>query len=237
MHYVMTSRSFFFLHLYVTGYRSLLWSSYPPLSINESSIDIFICSYSDTFSYGDSWLGIVGFSVALRETFNSSLPWTYSEVLYVNCNYDCNQLWYTNYSDSLVGSHTYSDLTPNTLYTIAALACYPPIFSCIFGRRVRFVQYSNMTTRPEGMDMQVHACILWHWKMWKCHRQICQLHECTCIILLWHQGPCMHIYFTVHIYHLKIKLKFMLSMVAPLHVWTSSPTGPCASVISVNNSE
>ena len=98
----------------------------------------------------------MGIVLGLQEAHNTSMPWTYSRLLDVYCNHvhqsACLDMWRANYSNSLVGSHTFSDLKANTLYTVATLACYRRPYFCVAGQtRYIYVQYSNITTKPEGM--------------------------------------------------------------------------------------
>ena len=130
-----------------------MWSSFPPLSTNESTVDVYCCVGWDIFYYASrDHYGYLGISVALVEAENTLkfLPWSYSTILYEYCDNRCYSWWISNYSNYLIGSHTFSDLTPNTLYTVAVLACYPPFYFCTVGG-TSYYQYSNITTRPEGM--------------------------------------------------------------------------------------
>ena len=128
-----------------------MWSSFPPLSTNESTVDVYCCVGWDIFYYASrDHRGYLGISVALIDAENTILQWSYSTILYEYCNSHCYSWWISNYSNYLIGSHTYSDLTPNTLYTVAVLACYYSYFSCTVGG-ASYYQYSNITTRPEGM--------------------------------------------------------------------------------------
>jgi hypothetical protein len=100
------------------------------------------------------WLGGLQISVGLREAHNASLPWTYSSILSLSyCGYTCRYTWYYNYNNSLVGSYTFAELTPNTLYTVALLTCYPLCFVGGTG----YSQYSNITTRPEDPQFHINS--------------------------------------------------------------------------------
>ena len=96
----------------------------------------------------------VGIALGLQEVHEAFMPWIYSRILDAYCDHvhrrDCLDMWRANYSNYLVGSHTFSDLKPNTLYTVATLACYHRYYFCTVGR-AGFVQYSNITTKPEGI--------------------------------------------------------------------------------------
>ena len=140
-----------------------MWSSFPPLSTNESTVDVYCCVDLYIFYRASRYDGYLGISVALIEAENTILQWSYSTILYEYCAslYSCYSWWNSNYSNYLIGSHTYSDLTPNTLYTVAVLACYPPLYFCTVGG-ARYTQYSNITTRPEGMKSTTCAHVCTH---------------------------------------------------------------------------
>ena len=141
-----------------------MWSSFPPLSTNESTVDVYCCVDWDIF-YVDSARYHLSISVALIEAENTILQWSYSTIHDEYCPYGdfCYHLWLNNYWNYLIGSHTYSNLAPNTLYTVAVLACYPPLYSCTVGS-ARDTQYSNITTRPEGMSSMWHSDV--HYNMY-----------------------------------------------------------------------
>ena len=136
---------------FLTGSYYRLWSSFPPLSTNETTVDIYCCVDWYIFYHASLYGGYLGISVALIEAENTSLPWSYTTILYEDCGDHCWNLWSNNYSNYLIGSQMYSNLVPNTLYTVAVLVCYPPYYSCTVGSAY-FTQYSNITTRPEGMN-------------------------------------------------------------------------------------
>ena len=138
-----------------------MWSSFPPLSTNESAVDVYCCVDQYIFYHASRYGRYLGIFVALIEAENTSLPWSYSTILFEYCDYHCHSLWYSNYNNYLIGSHMYSDLTPNTLYTVAVLACYRSYFSCTAGG-ASYYQYSNITTKPEGMNSTTCAHVCTH---------------------------------------------------------------------------
>ena len=137
-----------------------MWSSFPQ-STKESTVDVYCCVDWDIFYVAAArYYGYLSISVALTEAENTFLQWSYSTIhnQYCASGTFCYNLWLSDYSKYLVGSHTYSELTPNTLYTVAVLACYPSyyLYSCTVGSE-RYIQYSNITTRPEGMSSMWHS--------------------------------------------------------------------------------
>ena len=148
---------------FLTGTYYDMWSSFPPLSTNESTVDVYCCVGRYIFYNALYYRGYLNISVALIEAENTSLPWSYSTILNEYCasRHYCYNLWYGKYINYLTGSHTYSDLTPNTLYTVAVLACYPPYSSCTVGG-ASYYQYSSITTRPEGMNSTTYTHVYVH---------------------------------------------------------------------------
>ena len=64
--------------------------------------------------------------LALREAESTKSSWQYRTVLAFSCDYSelCNDLWLSNFSNYLIGSATFTNLKPNTLYTMVTFLCY-----------------------------------------------------------------------------------------------------------------
>lgn len=107
------------------------WVSVPPMSVSETTVTGHSCS-GDYFSRGQRarLYQLRGMNnsvqIALREAESTNSPWQYKTVLTYSCDRrsECYDLWVSNFSNYLIGSATFTNLKPNTLYTIVTFLCY-----------------------------------------------------------------------------------------------------------------
>ena len=143
-------------------YRFLrIWVGHPSMSVNETSVTGYSCMHAYTFSnrYTEDG-GPNRVQLALREAESTSSSWQYKTVLTYSCDFGCYDLWHSNFSNSLIGSGTFTNLKPNTLYTVVTFPCYWNEYRYIKGRRrqppciIDYARYKspkvNISTSPLG---------------------------------------------------------------------------------------
>ena len=136
------------------------WVSVPPMSVSETTVTGYSCS-GDYF-----WIGrryremremIMNNSVqlALREAESTNSSWKHrSTVLTFSCDRrsECNDLWFSNSRSYLIGSATFTNLKPNTQYTMVTFLCYHRYIAerlCTVDNEYRSAKV-NISTTPLG---------------------------------------------------------------------------------------
>ena len=146
----------------VNSYPS--WVSVPPMSVSETTVTGYSCSGDDIFRRGRNRLRGMNNSVqlALREAESTNSSWKYRTVLTFFCDRgsECNDLWFSNFSSYLIGSATFTNLKPNTLYTMVTFLCYHHHIE----ERLRTVNNAfdrsaevNISTTPLGKTICTHV--------------------------------------------------------------------------------
>ena len=143
-------------------YRLLrIWVGHASMSVNETSVTGYSCMarYILSHPYAEDG-GPNRVQLALREAESTSSSWQYKTVLTYSCDIDCYDLWYSNFSNYLIGSGTFTNLKPNTLYTVVTFPCYWNEYRYIRGRRrqppciIDYAHYQspkvNISTSPLG---------------------------------------------------------------------------------------
>ena len=137
-----------------------IWVGHPSMSVNETSITGYSCVHDYLFSNHRARHGGPNrVQLALREAESTSSSWQYKTVLTYSCDIDCYDLWHSNFSNYLIGSGIFTNLKPNTLYTVVTLLCY----GRYIGRHVCIVDYAhyqspkvNISTSPLGRCTYMH---------------------------------------------------------------------------------
>ena len=143
-----------------------VWVGLPSASVNETSVTGYSCMTRYILSHHFArYGGPIRVQLALREAESTNSSWQYKTVLTYSCDFGCYDLWYSNFSNYLIGSVTFTNLKPNTLYTVVTFPCYwQADHSCI----VDYVLYQspkvNTSTTPLGKDTDMHTvynmCVL-----------------------------------------------------------------------------
>ena len=129
------------------------------MSVNETSVTGYSCMRDYVLSYPYAEYGGPNrVQLALREAESTNSSWKYKTVLTYSCDFDCYDLWYSNFSNYLIGSVTFTNLKPNTLYTVVTFTCYWSDYRpCI----VDYARYQsskvNISTTPLGKDTDMHT--------------------------------------------------------------------------------
>ena len=144
-------KSIFLIYIFphfAESYYSDIWISAPPLQIKDTSLTVYFCSEWRFFEIAYHHGTLATMTAAISEASTPS-TWNYTES-FISCNnYECRDLYYQNFTNSLVALHVFTSLKPNTLYSLELLGCYPRYQTCTVGDSL--FRYSvNMTTRPEG---------------------------------------------------------------------------------------
>ena len=124
-----------------------VWISAPPLLIEDTSLTVYFCSDYYFFYYGIYYRRI-NMTAAIREASTPS-TWNYTEILLSCSYYECHELYYQNFTNSLVALHMFTSLKPNTLYSLELLGCVEDYDSCTVGDS-SFSDSVNITTKPGG---------------------------------------------------------------------------------------
>ena len=140
------------------------WVSVPPMSVSETTVTGYSCSDDYIFSRDRNRLRGMNNSVqlALREAESANSPWQYRTVLTFSCDrrsecYDL-QLWFSNFSNYLIGSATFTNLKPNTLYTMVTFPCYQRYIEeriCTVNNAFDHSAEVNISTTPLGKTIYV----------------------------------------------------------------------------------
>ena len=85
---------------------------------------------------------------AIREASTTS-TWSYTESILSCHDLECKDLYYQNFTNSLVALHMFTSLKPNTLYSLEFLGCYDRHVICTVEDKT-YCDSVNITTRPEG---------------------------------------------------------------------------------------
>ena len=117
-------------HVSYTGavIRYPSWVSIPSMSVSETTVTGYSCSGEYIFRRDRIRLrGMYNIvQLALREAESTNSSWQYKTVLTYSCDRrsECYDLWFSNFSNYLIGSATFTNLKPNTLYTMVTFLCY-----------------------------------------------------------------------------------------------------------------
>ena len=152
-----------FLCYRVALIRYHAWVSVPPMSISEITLTVtgYSCSGDYIFSRGRNGMNN-SVQLALREAESANSPWQYRTVLTFSCDrrsecYDL-QLWFSNFSNYLIGSATFTNLKPNTLYTMVTFPCYQRYIEeriCTVNNAFDHSAEVNISTTPLGKTIYV----------------------------------------------------------------------------------
>ena len=125
-----------------------MWISTPPLLIQDTSLTVYFCTLNRFFGLAHTHR-ITGIMRAAIKEANTTGTWNITETILSCSGSECWDLYTQNVTNSLLTSYKFASLKPNTLYSLALLACYPCCTSCAVG--YSYFSYSvNITTRPEG---------------------------------------------------------------------------------------
>ena len=150
------------------------WVSVPPMSVSETNVTGYSCSGDDIFSRERNRLRGMNNSVqlALREAESTNSQWQYRTVLTFSCDRgsECYDLWFSNFSNYLIGSATFTNLKPNTLYTMVTFLCYHiEERLCTVGNGYDRSAEVNISTTPLGKTSYIcthvfivcYTCVLY----------------------------------------------------------------------------
>ena len=129
------------------------WVANPPMSVNETSISGYSCMGPGSISFRQRRERPNSVQLALQEAESTNFPWQYKTVLTYNCERECDDLWYSNFSNYLIGSATFTNLKPNTLYTMVTFLCNQFINNeraCTIDQAINQSPKVNISTRPLG---------------------------------------------------------------------------------------
>ena len=129
------------------------------MSVSETALTGYSCSDADIFrDGGPRYRSNNSVQLALREAESTNSSWQYKTVLTYSCDFDCHDLWYSNFSNYLIGSATFTNLKPNTLYTVITFTC----FNRYIQRRSCNMDYAryqsskvNISTTPLGKGTHI----------------------------------------------------------------------------------
>ena len=167
--------AFYYYLSCVASFRSSprLWVSNPPMSVSETTMTGYSCGGYDVFIRSDGFFDHRGrnnsVQLALREAESANYPWQYKTVLTYSCSLsECDYLWFLNFSNYLIGSATFTNLKPNTLYTMVTFPCYSRFLErgrCTVSDAFDQSTRVNISTTPLGK----HIRILHTWYIYICY--------------------------------------------------------------------
>ena len=139
------------------------------MSISDTTVTGYSCGSEYVFRKGRARRGGgISVQLALREAALTNYSWHYKTVLTFSCDqFECDDLWLSRFSNYLFGSATFTNLKPNTLYTLVTFLCYHRYVEerrCTIDDEFAQSPRVNISTTPLGKRI----CIYTHGVFYMC---------------------------------------------------------------------
>ena len=139
------------------------------MSISETTVTGYSCGGEYVFREGRARRGRNNsVLLALQEAASPNYSWQYKTVLTFSCvRFECEDRWLSRFSNYLIGSATFTNLKPNTLYTMVTFLCYHRYVEerrCTIDNTFDHSPRVNISTTPLGKRI----CIYTHGVFYMC---------------------------------------------------------------------